>query len=284
MTERAKNAKPEALHRREALAFDFGGLTPLPAPVWLADKAGELGVEFDAGDVDRLGRFLAILFKGNEQLNLTAVRDADTAWQKHILDSLTLMKVLGEIPEGGSVLDVGTGGGLPGIPLAICRPDLKFTLMEATGKKAAYLEAATAALGLANVRTVCGRAEEVAHDRGTRGQGGRAGGHRERYDAVIARAVGRLKILAELTVPFAKIGGLVALIKGAKAEEELAEAKESLHQLHAMALPVEQTPSGRLVILTKQSATPKPYPRRSGELTRSAPSHKRKPRGREKPR
>jgi 16S rRNA (guanine527-N7)-methyltransferase len=284
MIERATNAKNEAAHQRDALAFDFAGVAALPAPAWLAEKAADLGVEFDAGDADRLGRFLAILFKGNEQLNLTAVREIDAAWQKHVLDSLTLMKVLGEIPDGGSVLDVGTGGGMPGIPLAICRPDLRFTLMEATGKKVAYLEAAAKSLGLANVRTVCGRAEDLAHDRGTREQGGRAGGHRERYDVVIARAVGRLKVLAELTVPFAKIGGIVALIKGAKAEEELAEAKESLHQLHAVALPVEATPTGRLVMLTKQSATPKPYPRRSGELSRPPSATKRKPGGREKPR
>jgi 16S rRNA (guanine527-N7)-methyltransferase len=169
-----------------------------------------------------------MLLKANEALNLTAITDPQEAWTRHILDSLTLLPLLAELPEGAKVIDVGSGGGLPGLPLAIVMPHLSFTLLEATGKKIEFLRAAAAGLGLSNVSVIQDRAEQMGQDRGERNATGREGGHREAYDAVTARAVGRLAVLAELTVPLAKAeGGLVLLIKGQKADEELTEAAEA---------------------------------------------------------
>jgi 16S rRNA (guanine527-N7)-methyltransferase len=207
-----------------------------------------------------------MLLKANDAVNLTAVTDAQDAWSKHILDSLTLLPMLADLPEGAKVIDVGSGGGLPGLPVAIVMPHLAFTLLEATGKKVEFLRAAAAALGLKKITVIQGRAEQMGQDRGERSATGRDGGHREAYDAVTARAVGRLAVLAELTVPFAKAeGGLVLLIKGQKADDELAEAAEALHELKAVHAATVNTPTGRVVVLEKRSATPKMYPRRDGE-------------------
>lgn len=241
---------------------------PLAPPAGFAEKASGLGIEFEGEDLPRLGSYLALLMAANESMNLTAIKDAQTAWSRHVLDSLGLLAMLAELPEGARVIDVGSGGGLPGIPLAICMPHLQFTLLEATGKKAAFLERTARLLGLSNVTVLHDRAERAAHDRGKREERveGR-GGTREAFDAVVARAVGRLNTLAELTVPFAKIGGHILLVKGEKAAEELAEAQAALRMLNAVYVDTVETPTSRVIVLEKNSATPKIYPRADGEPT-----------------
>jgi 16S rRNA (guanine527-N7)-methyltransferase len=171
-----------------------------------------------------------------------------------------------------TVLDVGTGGGLPGMVLAIAMPGARFTLLDSTAKKCRFLEHAARELGLENVTVVHHRAEAAGQQRGTRvdsgGEARREGGLRESFDVVTARALGRLVTLAELTVPFARVGGLCALVKGEKADEELAEAKRALHLLHTHHAGTVETPTGRIVVLEKQRSTPKAYPRANGEPKR----------------
>lgn len=217
-------------------------------------------MSFDDGDLERLGRFLALLLTANERCNLTAITEPAQAWIKHIFDALTLIPLLSEIEEGGCVADVGSGGGVPAIPLAICLPGLRFTLFEATAKKARFLESAIAALALGNAAVENLRAEDAGQDHKR---------HRERYDAVTARALGRIAVSAELTVPLAKVGsGRVLLVKGERAEEELAEAKQALHLLHAAHAGTVETPTGRIVVLTHARKAPRDYPRRTGEPKR----------------
>jgi len=232
---------------------------PLVPPESFLTAAAELGIEFEPGDLERLGLYLALLLEVNKSFNLTAVTDPEQAWTKHILDSLTLIPLLAELPPGSRVIDVGSGGGLPGLPLAIVLPDLKFTLLEATGKKAEFLRHAVKSLGLANTNVVLGRAERTGQNEA----------HRETYDTAVARAVGPTVVIAELTVPLIKIGGRVLLIKGQKAEEELASAKQGLHLLHATHAGTIQTPTGRVVVLDKGRKTPKAYPRADGEPKRA---------------
>jgi len=245
--------------------FDFSSLQTLGEPAWLREKASSMGIEFDKGDIEKLGLFLACLLDANTRANLTAVTDHDKAWDRHVLDSLSLLAVLADLPEGASVIDVGTGGGLPGLPLAICAPHLKFTLLDATAKKIAFLDATISRLGLTNCTTLTARAEVAAHDIGTRadakGITKREGAKREQFDAVVARAVGALKVLAEITVPFAKIGGTIALIKGAKAPQEIEEAQPVLHELKCVVDTIVPTPTGQIVVLGKRVATPRLFPR-----------------------
>jgi len=205
----------------------------------------------------------------NTMMNLTAIREEGEAWDKHIFDALTLVPMLAELDDGASVVDIGSGGGLPGIPLAIVMPNLWFTLVDSTKKKIEYLDKAIDTLGLKNVRAVNARAEQLGVDRGERSPDGRQGAHREHYDVAMARGVGQIAMLAELTVPLVKISGLVLMTKGQRAEEELADAKAALHMLHTNHVGTIETPTGRVVVLEKQRKTPRDYPRRDGEPKRS---------------
>ena len=235
-------------------------ITPLTPTAAFQDAARELGVEFDPGDLDRLGLYLALLLERNKTINLTGIRAPDECWIRHILDSLTLLPLCAELPDGALVVDVGSGGGAPALPLAIVEPRLQFTCIEATGKKAVFLRDTIAALGLTNVEVCNDRVETLA---------ARGGPLRDRFDLVIARALGRIVVAAELTVPLAKVGGLVAMIKGERADEEMAEAKKALHMLCVTHVGTQQTPTGRIVVIEKRRPTPGKYPRRPGEPKRA---------------
>lgn len=244
-------ARPELL-----FPVDVPGIAPTSE---FLDAAEKLGIAFEPGDLEKLGRYLAILLAANELVNLTAVTESATAWMRHIFDSLTLVPLLSELSDGARVADVGSGGGLPGVPLAICLPALKFTLIESTGKKAAFLRAAVAALGLTNVQVESERVETLGRDRKQ---------HREQYEAVVARAVGPMSVIAELAVPLAKRDGKVLLIKGQKAEEELAAAGKALALLDCRHEGTIETPTGRIVVLAKELPTSRTYPRSPGEPKR----------------
>lgn len=227
-------------------------------PAEVLDVAREMGIEFEPGDVDRLGAYLDRLLDANSRFNLTAITDPVQAWKRHILDSLTLLPLIGEA-KAATVADVGSGGGLPGLPLACVLPEVRFTLFEATGKKARFLSDTIQALGLTNAEVINERAETVGQDHR------RFRGH---FDVVTARAVGPLPVLLELTVPLARVGGLVLAMKGARAEEEVTASKPALHKLHAALVGKQYTPTGVVLVIEKYRVTPRMYPRQPGEPKR----------------
>ncbi len=261
-------------------------LAPLLPPDGFPAAAAALGVEFDPGDTERLGRFLALLLHANETTNLTAITDPAQAWTKHILDALSLVPVLASLEtveatktrddaderpaakgvNGAepvarqlSVVDIGSGGGVPAIPLAIVMPDVRFTMVESTGKKVDFLNRTIADLGLTNARVLQARAETIGQEHKV---------HREHYDAAIARALGHLAVVAELCGPLVRPHGIVIAVKGAKAEAELAETNKALGLLGLRHVQTTETPTGRLVIMEKTTRTPRLYPRKDGEPAR----------------
>lgn len=228
----------------------------VPPPQFLTD-AQTIGFDLTAPCRHRLGRYLHLLLETNKQFNLTAIREPDLAWRRHILESIAVVPAIGD--EARSLIDVGTGAGLPGLPIAILCPDLKVTLLEATGKKARFLGAVVGDLGLKNVKIITDRAETIAHQPE----------HREHYDLATARAVGPLNVLLELTLPFLLPGGRLLAMKGQAAESELRDAGDALMHLGAGEVQVFELLPGlddeaNLIEVVKESATPTQYPRRPG--------------------
>lgn len=265
----SKPKSPRPVRPPIAVPRDVPGLAP---PRAFTEAVEGLGLEFEPGDIERLGRFLALMLEVNKTTNLTAIAEPDAAWMKHIFDALTLVPVLAsalEARSGGeeaagevgapSLVDVGSGGGVPAIPLAIVMPEVRFTLVEATAKKAAFLTAAAEQLGLPNVRVLNARAEPMGQDHKV---------HRERYDLATARALGHLAVVAELCAPLVRPGGFVIAVKGGRAEEELVEAGKAMGLVGLRHAETVATPTGRIVILEKTIRTPRLYPRKNGEPSR----------------
>lgn len=229
-------------------------------PAFVQDELRELDIELTPGQLDQLDRYLALVLDENRTTNLTAVREADAAWRRLIIDSLTVLPGLDELEPGSRVIDVGSGAGLPGMPVAIARPSLKVTLLESTGKKADFIRRAIDTLGLTNATVLQDRAETI----------GQSPEHREQYDACINRAVGPMNVLLEFALPLVSVGGRVLAMKGPKVEEELGEAGDALSLLGAGELAViEAYPESFgndlvIVSIIKEVATPDEYPRLPG--------------------
>ena len=198
------------------------------------------------------------LMDWNARHNLTAIRDEEGIRIKHFLDSLTCLKMIDNPPS--RMIDVGTGGGFPGIPLKILMPGMQLTLVESVGKKARFCQHIVDTLKLENVSVLQSRAEEL----------GQMPKHRERYDWAVARAVANLPILAEYLLPLVRIKGAMLAQKGDSGPAEAQKSEKAirllgghLRQLQQLTLPgvVEER---YLIVIDKVAATPGQYPRRIG--------------------
>jgi 16S rRNA (guanine527-N7)-methyltransferase len=211
--------------------------------------------------LEGLQRYAERVLEANQRVNLTGARDLETLWRRHIIDSLTALPGLADLPADAPVVDVGSGGGLPGVPIALARPDLRVTLLEATGKKARFLEETAAALGLERVTVHRERAETA----------GRDPAHRQRYATALARAIGRMPVVLECALPLLRRGRRLLAFKGGEVEGELRASTDALATLGGGQVEViEAYPEGfgvetTLVRVAKAEATPQAYPRRPGE-------------------
>jgi 16S rRNA (guanine527-N7)-methyltransferase len=217
--------------------------------------AARANVTLTLAQHEQLGRYLDLLEAGNQRMNLTRIVDRESAEISHIGDALTLLPYLTATP-GLSIAEVGSGGGVPGIPLASARPDARVVLVEATKKKAAFLAETAQNLGLSNLTVLAERAEDVGQDLKLR----------ESFDIAACRAVATLNWLCEWCLPLVKRGGKMLAMKGAKAAEELPLAE------HAMGLTGGSRPDVRhvdlpgthshvIIEIAKIGKTPKAFPR-----------------------
>jgi len=203
-----------------------------------------------------LHRYAELVHETNQHTNLTGAKDLTTIWNRHILDSLYVTPLL----EGATrLLDIGSGGGFPALPLAIVLPELSITMLESTGKKARFLNACAETLPCPNAKALPERAEKLGHD----------SGHRAQYDVVTARAVTSLAALVEISLPFLRKGGHLLAMKGRKADEEVIAAERALDELNGEItgfypyLDVEES-EACVVRITKMTTTPRMYPRAIG--------------------
>jgi 16S rRNA (guanine527-N7)-methyltransferase len=222
--------------------------------------AEALGAALGEREVEALERFRDLLREGNEGAALTAVTDEDGYWRTHVLDSLSIVRALaGEVALPRALADVGSGAGIPAIPIAIAFPGVAVTAIESTAKKARFIEEAARALGLfGRVRVVVQRAEEAGRDPALR----------DRFDVATARALADLPVVAELCLPFVRPGGLLVAYKGRRAAEEVERAAGAFRELAATLEAI--VPAGIegtdlvLVKVRKTGPTPERYPRRTG--------------------
>jgi 16S rRNA (guanine527-N7)-methyltransferase len=212
----------------------------------LQSGGGALGVGLSRAQYALLERYVGLVLSWRTRINLTGVETEEEAARVLVLNALASVP---HLPDRGTIVDLGSGAGTPGVPIAVARPEVRVLLVEASRKKAAFLGVVLRELGLANADVIHARAEAL----------GRATAHRERYDAAIARAVASLPVLAELALPLIKVGGVAVFPKGSEVQQEVRAAEAALRLLGGAA-----EIRGSTVVVRKVAPTPSAYPRRAG--------------------
>ncbi len=221
----------------------------------------KINIEINDRQISNFYNYMNLLLEWNEKINLTAITEQNEIILKHFVDSLTIMDY---IDEHEKVVDIGTGAGFPGIPLAIMKSFNDFTLVDSLNKRINFLDEVKAKLDLENVNTLHIRAEEF----------GRNKIHREKYDVAVSRAVANLSVLVEYLIPTVKLGGRIICMKGSQIEEELKEASNAINELGGaikfrkeFELP-ETDMKRNIIVIQKIKDTPKKYPRKAGVPTK----------------
>ncbi len=226
----------------------------------------ENNLEITGRQADQLDRYAQLLVEWNEKMNLTAITDPEGVLVKHLMDSLTVLRSLPAAGEKVRLIDVGTGAGFPGIPLAVMREELELTLLDSLNKRLVFLEAVCRALGL-EARCVHARAEEA----------GRQKAHREKYNVATARAVAALPALCEYCLPLVVPGGVFLAMKGPDGEREVQEAASAIKVLGGKLSgidewqlpPVEGEAAERKILrIQKISPTPDRFPRQAAKIAK----------------
>ncbi|HIK06506.1 MAG TPA: 16S rRNA (guanine(527)-N(7))-methyltransferase RsmG [Trichormus sp. M33_DOE_039] len=212
----------------------------------------------------RLQHLYELILEGNRQLNLTRITEPQEFWEKHLWDSLRgiapRQQLISSLEVGASVIDIGTGAGFPGVPIAIVAPNSTITLVDSTRKKMTFIDKILSELALNNAKTLVGRAEEI----------GQQQQHRENYDMALIRAVGNASVCAEYTLPLLKKGGLAVIYRGTWTQEETTALQDAVQQLGGEIESIEQfvTPLSNSIrhclYLRKVTTTPAKFPRAVG--------------------
>ncbi|MEC0093770.1 16S rRNA (guanine(527)-N(7))-methyltransferase RsmG [Paenibacillus macquariensis] len=224
----------------------------------------EHGITLNETQLNQFEVYFKELVSWNEKMNLTGITERDQVYTKHFFDSVSLAFFV-DMKNVKTLADIGSGAGFPGIPLKICFPDLKLTIIDSLNKRISFLKNIVEQLGLSGVELIHGRAEEW----------GQRQGYRDHYDLVTARAVAKLALLNEFCLPFVRVDGTFAAMKGSDPTDELKEASYSFKQLKGklskvekFTLPVEDA-ERHIIIVQKRAATPQKYPRSPGVAAKS---------------
>ena len=227
----------------------------------LRDCCEQMGVSLGEKETEQFMTYLSLLLEWNEKMNLTAITEPREVVLKHFADCLSLVPCV-EWRDGMRVIDVGTGAGFPGIPVKIACPEIELTLLDSLQKRIGFLQEVGSQLGLEGVHYVHSRAED----------GGQNPQYREGFDLCVSRAVANLSVLAEYCLPFIKVGGRLAALKGPDAAAEAEQAKGALKKLGGRLVEIKDVAiphtdlSHKLVFIEKIAPTPKKYPRNAGKI------------------
>ncbi|MGE7919351.1 16S rRNA (guanine(527)-N(7))-methyltransferase RsmG [Viridibacillus sp. NPDC093762] len=224
----------------------------------------EQGIELSEGQLKQFHTYFELLVEWNEKMNLTAITDQPSVYLKHFYDSISATFYM-DFNKVQSICDVGAGAGFPSIPIKICFPHLKVTIVDSLNKRIQFLTHLSEQLHLDHVEFVHSRAEDF----------GQNPKYREQFDLVTARAVARLSVLSELCIPLVKTNGHFVAMKAASGDEEMKDAKKALTVLgaklidsYSFLLPIEDSERS-IFIFNKTKNTPKKYPRKPGVPNKS---------------
>lgn len=226
----------------------------------LIEAARKLDIDLTNVQVKQLIKYYEILVEWNSFMNLTGITEYDEVVVKHFIDSLLVVKAF-DIDKVSTVIDVGTGAGFPGIPLKIVYPHLKIVLLDSLNKRIKFLNEVIMQLGITDIETIHGRAEDYGNDKK----------YREKFDLCVSRAVANLATLSEYCIPFVKKGGYFIPFKSGKITQEVEEARKAVKLLGGMIENVvpSQLPDTDIersfVIINKKECTKKMYPRSAGK-------------------
>ena len=224
----------------------------------------DFGLEANEKVLSDFQEYKELLVEWNQKMNLTGIEDEKEVFIKHFLDSVSAV-TKGYIQDGMSLIDVGTGAGFPGMPLRICLPKLKVTLLDSLNKRINFLQEVASKLSIEDIEFIHGRAEDF----------GKNEDYREKFDIATARAVAGLPVLMEFCVPFIKVGGYFVCLKGPNANLELEESKKAMEVLGVeyiekidVKLP-EIDLNHNILVFKKVKNTPSKYPRKAGKVSKN---------------
>ena len=219
----------------------------------------QLKIETSSEMLNTFQLYMEGILEWNDKINLTAITDKDEFVRKHYIDSL-LCYEFNEVQSADKIIDVGTGAGFPGVPLAIVFPEKQFVLMDSLKKRLNVVDELCKKLGINNVTILHGRAEDLARDKK----------HREKYDLCVARAVANTAVLAEYALPFIKVGGSLLAYKGSDFKKELDEGQKAINLMGGKlagerSVAIENLGlNHKIIIINKIKNTPMQYPRKAG--------------------
>mgnify|MGYP001578908699 CR=1 FL=1 len=225
--------------------------------------ADEVNIEFNEDIYNKFIKYMRLVQEWNEKINLTAIIEDEEFIKKHFIDCIKAFKS-DELKNAKTVIDVGTGAGFPGLPIAILREDIQVTLLDSLNKRINFLNIVIRELGLKNVNTIHSRAEDGARNKELR----------EKFDIATSRAVANMAVLSEFCLPYVKVSGYFVALKGPAIEEELESSKKALEVLGGNLLRVDKTLiedtdlNHNIVIVKKIKSCPKTYPRKAGTVTK----------------